>query len=411
MVNKFTAGAAPAVVIGGQLNGLGVTRSLSTAEVPTVVVDTGLHSAAMWSRGSRNYIVNQMFGRPFVDDLLTLQAKIGVSPVLILADEIAVDTVSEHRAELASCYRFRLPSRSMVVTLGNKELFQCFAETHRLPVPRTIVVKSESDITKLQRLGLPVIVKPADKLQFHLGHVERLNLVSAVEEAGEVCRRLLQRGITPVVQEWIDGRDSDIYFALFYCGSSPASKHIFVGRKIAARPPGVGSTAVCVAAPEMAELLRPLVEKFIGVSEYQGLGSLEFKWSPQARQFVIIEPTVGRTDWQEEIATLNGLNLPLVAYRHELGLPMPEQRRVDAVAWRDSFRSVGLCSGLGRRTYDGYWRIDDPLPALVYWINLAFRAFCRLLQRRAWAQRRSAGIDPPGDATRYVKERAIHDDV
>ncbi len=40
-------------------------------------------------------------------------------------------------------------------------------------------------------------------------------------------------------------------------------------------------------------------------TQYEGLGSLEFKWDAQGRRFLIIEPTVGRTDMQEEIPTLN----------------------------------------------------------------------------------------------------------
>lgn len=409
--HRVTAANSPAVVVGALLNGLGVVRSLAAAKVPTIVVDTSLRSAAMWSRGSKNHIVKQMFGRPFVDGLSELQRKIGARPILILTDELAVDTVSEHRAELAPSYRFRLPSRAMVTTLGNKELFHRFAETHRLPVPRTVIVKSESDLARVRELGLPVIVKPADKFQFHLGHVERVNLVDAAGKADESCGRLLQRGISAVVQEWIDGPDSKIYFALFHCGASGASRSIFFGRKIATRPPRVGSTAVCVPAPESAELLRPITKKFIEMSNYQGLGSLEFKWNPQTRRFVIIEPTVGRTDWQEEIATLNGLNLPLIAYRHELGLPIAEQRQVRTAAWRESFRSAPSCSGLGHRIYDGYWRINDPLPAVAYWIDLGFRAVHQTLQRFRPSDRGCVCIDMRDRATTCLKEMAVHDEV
>ena len=65
-------------------------------------------------------------------------------PVLILTDELAVNTVSEHRAELSAFYRLRLPSPAMVTALGDKELFQHFAESHALPVPHTILVKGEA---------------------------------------------------------------------------------------------------------------------------------------------------------------------------------------------------------------------------------------------------------------------------
>jgi D-aspartate ligase len=381
MDKRLTAGDTPAVVVGAQVNGLGVVRSLASARVPITVVDDNLRRAAMWSRWSKGHLVERTFGRPLVEGLLKLQRTMPARPVLILTDELAVGTVSEYRAELSPSYRLRLPAPPMVTALSNKELFQRFAKAHALPVPRTIVVKGESDIAQIPELGSPVIIKPADKFLVHMGRLERLSLAETMDHAAAACRRFLELRETPVVQEWIDGPDSNIYFALFHCGLSPASRSIFFGRKIAANPPRIGSTAICVPAPEAADMLRPLTEKFLDLSQYEGLGSLEYKWDPRRRRFVIIEPTVGRTDSQEEIATSNGLNLPLIAYRYELGLPIPERRQVNAVAWRESFRTIRVGSRVGTRIYDGYWRQNDPLPALAHGIDLAVRAGGRLTQR------------------------------
>lgn len=371
----------PAVVVGAQGNGLGVIRSLASAGVPTTVVGDNRRDPAMWSRHCKSHLIERSFGRPLVDGLIKLRGQMPARPVLVLTDELAVNTVSEHRAELGACYRLRLPSSPMVETLGDKEQFQEFAEANALPVPRTVVVKSEGDLAQIAQLGPPVIIKPADKFLVHMGRIERLRVAATIDDAAATCRRFLSLGETPVVQEWIDGPDSNIYFTLFHCGSSPASRSIFFGRKIAANPPHVGSTAVCVPAPEAAGTLRPVTEKFLDASQYEGLGSLEFKWNPRDRCFVIIEPTVGRTDSQEEIATLNGLNLPLIAYCYELGRPIPEQQDGPAVAWRESLRSIPIRSGLSSRARDGYWRIDDPMPAFVYCVDLAIRAGRRLMRR------------------------------
>jgi D-aspartate ligase len=354
--------------------------------VPTIVADTTLWHAAMWSRWSKRRLLSVLAGKPFIDELLALQDEIGARPVLILTDEMSVHAVSEYRAELAQHYRFRLPSAEMVSTLCNKALFQDFAERHALPVPRTLIVERESDIAGIAGLGLPVIIKPADKRPVHLGEVERINWLDSSEDAVIDCRHMLSSGGTLVVQEWIDGPDSEIYFAPFYCGG--ASRKIFFGRKIAAYPPGLGSTAVCVPAPEAAPSLQPLTERFLDIAGYQGLGSLEFKWDELARRFVIIEPTVGRTDWQEEIATLNGLNLALIAYCDELGLPAPPERAVAAAAWRESFLHLGRGPGVAMPTRDGYWRADDPLPAFAFVLDLVWRSAQRLVSKALLERRR-----------------------
>jgi len=143
-----------------------------------------------------------------------------------------------------------------------------------------------------------------------------------------------------------------------------------------------------VPAAEATELLRPLTEKFIDVSEYRGLGSLEFKWDSRARRFVVIEPTVGRTDWQEEIAALNGVNLALIAYCHELGLPEPATRSTNGAAWRESVLHLRSCTEVRERLYDGYWRVDDPLPALAFFVDLALQGGRRAFTRPVFERRK-----------------------
>jgi D-aspartate ligase len=374
----------PAVVVGAQVNGLGVVRSLAAGRVPVMTIDTALSRPAMWSRSSRRMVVPQLSGRSFIDSLLKLQTRLGGRPVLILTDEAAVTTVSEYRNELSAAYRFHLPSRDLVTTLENKARFHEFAERHDLPVPTTVVLKNVGDLAKLSRLRYPLIAKPADKQSVHSGQTRRLDFINTPEEALASCTEMLNTAGELIVQEWIAGPDSNVYFSLFHRGKNPKAVDIFHGRKIASFPPRVGSTAVCLAAPEMANVLGPLTEKFLDVSDYQGLGSLEFKWDSQLNRFVIIEPTVGRTDWQEEIATLSGLNLPLIAYRYELGLPALSEVQADrSAAWRESFRhrqrSTQSLSGV--RIYDGYWRNNDPIPAVVFYVNFAIRNAFRQITR------------------------------
>jgi hypothetical protein len=52
MASKPAGARVPAVVVRGEVNGLGVVRSLAQGGVPTIVADTTLSHAAMWSRRS-----------------------------------------------------------------------------------------------------------------------------------------------------------------------------------------------------------------------------------------------------------------------------------------------------------------------------------------------------------------------
>src|SRR5947209_1831702 len=167
-----------AVVVRGELNGLGVVRSLARGGVPVVLVDTTRHHAGMWSRSCRVKRVERLHGLNFIHNLLDLQRELGGRPVLILTDEMAVNTVSEHRDLLAGAYRFQLPPAEMVSKLGDKARFQEFAERNNLPVPCSALLKHEIDIARLSGLRFPVIVKPADKRPVYMGETERLHVVA-----------------------------------------------------------------------------------------------------------------------------------------------------------------------------------------------------------------------------------------
>jgi D-aspartate ligase len=97
---------------------------------------------------------------------------------------------------------------------------------------------------------------------------------------------------------------------------------------------------------------------------------MEYKRDRRSGRFVIVEPTVGRTDWQEEIATLCGINVPLAAYNNELEYAFsPPSRPTLPVAWRASAlqRSARNCVPPGVRVVDAAFRVTDPLPGIYHY--------------------------------------------
>ena len=353
----------PAVVVGGSLNALGVVRSLSAGAMPIYLLDTTRACAAAWSRYCRFVSIPALEGKALIEALIALADELACRPVLILTSDQCVDTVSAHRQELESLYHISLPSDQMVRALADKTLFQSLAERAGFEVPRAVCVTSAADLERIAELQPPLIIKPGDKTLVLRGLADRILRADTVSEAREACAQMLMNVPAIIVQEWIDGPDSDLLFTLFACDSGGQVLGVFHGRKLVCDPPAVGTTAICCAAPEMAaELLTP-TQNFISQVSYRGLGSLEFKRDRQRNRLAIIEPTVGRTDWQSEIATLCGVNLPLSLYRAELALSATAHQPAAAVAWRSS---------AGYRT--------DVAPRLAPWtVFSAYPIRCRLV--------------------------------
>lgn len=382
-----------AVVIGRNLNALGIVRSLAAGGVPVVLVCTSRFDVAALSRHCRIEVVRRLGGRDLIQALKAIRGRFDERPVLFLTEEESVASVAELGAELADLYHVSVPSWNVTRLLLDKALFQEFAMREGLPLPRGRIIRSGEDIGSCRAFDLPVIVKPCNKERVADDALKEVILARSYEEAIDRCRRLVSCGAGALVQAWIDGPDDAIHFCLFHAAADGTPLVLFTGRKLASFPPRVGSTALCAPAPLAHEELAAITTKLTKRLRMSGLGSLEFKWDARAGRFVIIEPTVGRSDWQEEIATLAGVNIPLAAYFHHCGAPAPRQAAEPiAIAWRSSFRRPIPRGALAPdvRVRDGYWRLSDPAPGLAYYLleparRLSRRLFSRTNARSRWS--------------------------
>jgi predicted ATP-grasp superfamily ATP-dependent carboligase len=382
----------PAVVVGGSLNALGVVRSLDAGDVPTLLLESTRRCPCGFSRHGRFVRAPSLEGRALVDELRALAERLGERPVLMLTDDRAVQTVSEARDQLEPHVRLRLPPRDVVPMLEDKARFQAFAESAGLPVPRTVVLRGPGDQARLVGLTPPLVIKPVSKARVLGSAIERAVRVETIADARAVVAERVDRAGGLVAQEWIDGADGDLHFTLFVCDRGGAITAYFQGRKVVCDPPRVGSTALCTEADDPTGELERVTRRYCARVGYVGVGGLELKRDRRSGRFVLVEPTVGRTDWQEEIATLSGVNIPLAAYRTALDQPCePRAPRTGPVAWRSSWAHRAPPGELppGVRLVDGYFRRTDPLPGIYHYgfERFAVRLWHLVSQPSRWVER------------------------
>jgi D-aspartate ligase len=361
----------PAVVLGADINGLGVVRSLAREGVRVWLVDSDGADPAMRTRHARKILFRSLSGVAVIDELVALRQRFTEDPVLFLTREASVAAVSGDIGRIAGLYRISMPEADILRRLMDKAEFQELAQQLGLPIPRAVHLRAPADLADSDALEFPCVLKPVVKTPAY----EQRQLKKAYKIANAAELRAIFGEIAGaaemIAQEWIEGGDDRIYFCLQYRPRTGGNVS-FVGRKLRSWPPGTGGTASCVPAPEYAEELVRLTDALFGAVGFFGIGSMEFKRDARSGKFLMIEPTVGRTDFQEEIATINGVNIPYAAYCCEIGRDMPRPRRIApgaawAVASIDSWsselqplRNRGFPKGL--RRYDALWRLDDPLP-------------------------------------------------
>lgn len=365
----------PAVVVGAGINGLGVARSLARARVPVWLIDSDARRPEMHTRAAKPLQIEALHGEVLVDELgrLAMTRFSGMRPVLLLTQEESVKAVSHQRDRLSELFRFNLPSREIVDALQHKHGFQRLAEQFGGPIPSLVHVRTPEDLPALEKLRYPVVVKPGER---HAGYGRQFKKAYRVENAGDavaLVRRILPVMPDVVVQEWTEGPDSNIYFCLQYLDRQGQVTASFTGRKIRSWPPQVGGTASCTAAPEAHAALSDLTARFFQSAGVVGMAAMEYKRDARSGEFRMVEPTIGRTDYQAEVATLNGVNLPYAAYCAELGLPCPKQVPIRPLSWRVRSEDVQSAvaqnqrvdEGFSGRAVDALWRWSDPMPGLM----------------------------------------------
>jgi D-aspartate ligase len=388
--NNMQSSVMPwAVIVGGGLNALGIVRSLGSQGVPLIVVDTDAGSPAMRSRYGHKQVFPALEGDSLVENLLKLAQHFPAPAILFLTEEKGVNTISAQRGRLTDLYLMRLPRHERLMQLMHKQGFSELAETFKAPVPKTIRIQKTADLALLDDLKFPCVFKPSQKDYDYGARFKKAYKVESRLEVAALYARIQPVLSDMVVQEWIEGDDSEIYFCLQYIGKDGEVVSSFAGRKIRSWPPRIGGTASCTAAWQYQQELTDATSRFFRDVGFTGMGSMEYKQDARDGRFYMIEPTVARTDFQEEVATINGVNIPLAAYRYELGLPPTAAAPIAAPkTWRDPQsdrwsleEGNGVIDQRSRHDaiYSAYWRWNDPRP----WIDFMLDRILTRLRRRS----------------------------
>ncbi|MGH3873764.1 MAG: hypothetical protein ACRDSR_20040 [Pseudonocardiaceae bacterium] len=325
----------PALIAGaGTAIGLAIARGLRDTGVPVVGASLTPTAPACRSRLWHSVLrVSAPTTEAWLATLRAAHARYGPM-VLFPADDIVVRIVAEHAGELATQFDFVLPDLPIVDRLLDKSVFHEWALANDFPVPHTAIVTNPGQLrATLREMTFPVVFKPVERTPqwqdfSRWGTAYRLHTADDFERLPFAPFDAADRF---VVQEWIPGRDSDVYFCLTYRNRNGEELAAQVGRKITQWRVDTGSTALAVTHQD-AEL-HELTRRLLDTAGHVGFGSLEVRRSTRDGRMLITEPTVGRPDLQTALAAAAGINLVEMAYRDALKLPEPPRRPSREAIW------------------------------------------------------------------------------
>lgn len=323
----------PAVVVGACAHSLAVIRSLARAGVDVHVVESDRALPGLSTRYGTKHIVDDINGRPLVSALLALAERLGSAskPVLFLTNDRMVRTVADAARELSEVFRLSFASSAeKVAAYTDKINIERRCREVGLNYPATVIVDTPGGLARIAgEIEWPRIIKPARplsgfKVKYASSSAEAMALMAPHEADFPI-----------LLQQWIAGDDTSIYFTAFYLDRGrPLAR--FDGRKLRSFP--MGHTTV--AEPTRNDLVFGCAMQFFAGTGISGPASLEVKLDPSGRPWVI-EPTVGRTDFWVDLSIANGVDLPLIEYRHQAGLRAPDCEQRDRAVWLNADRDRG----------------------------------------------------------------------
>lgn len=397
------SGLTPAVLLDMGIPGLAVTRALGLRGVPVLALDT---KPRHWSHGSRylDVLSGAGFRRPEVlmRALAEIAAIVDGEIVLVPLHDDYVRFVSVHRERLATMgYRFVMPQAPVIETLIDKRRLHEFCRGHGIRVPVTEFPGNQEELEQiLAKMRYPCILKPAESRSWQSAEANELmggakavraNDATALREVYRNASRIDPR---VVIQELVEGPDSNLVYVVSYVTANDGPAGFFVGRKLRTYPPhlGRGSYVESVHDSEAASMAAHFVREI----DYKGNVGIEFKRDQADGRLHLIEVNARFGLW-DGFAAQCGIDVVGAMYDDALGHAVeveadyaPHRHWINPEAELMGYRHYRRSEGLGFRRWlyqmatarhSAVTNLRDPRPALRFWGGVAHHYLGRIAVR------------------------------
>lgn len=301
--------------------------------------------------------------------------------VVLPCDDDGVELVARHRATLQEWGYLPVEGDdAIMLAMLDKERTYELSRKIGIPTPVTMTVRSREDAEQAAAtFDYPCALKPVHSHLFvqQVHGPDKLYRVTSPDELLAKYDELADLGLEFLVTELIPGPDTD--FCSFYSYLLPDGTPLYRLTKHKLRQVPIAAGLTCyqetVREPEVAELG---LQFFQGIG-LRGVGNVEFKRDSRDGQWKIIECN-HRFTLAQEIVRLAGIDVPLIAYRRAVGLPVEPVEDYDLVRmWSpiQDVRSFVQYRDAGELTLSRWvgslmtrWHLPmldlrDPLPSVV----------------------------------------------
>jgi|SRR5579872_4304315 len=369
-----------ALVLGANLNGLTIARSLGRRGVPVWLATPPSIKLASYSRYARRTLPWPNGGcEAQVDYLLNLAERheLGQWVLFPTSDETAA-LLSKFHSTLSSRYRVSTPEWAVLRWAYDKRLTYRLAALEQVDHPRTVYPTSEEDL-RTCNLAFPLILKPAVHAPVNRFTADKAWPVANRHELVARYREALEL-IAPefiLLQERIPGAgESQFSYAALCRDGEPIVS--LTARRTRQYPIDFGYSSSFVETLDVPEIVATS-HRLLAAIRYSGLVEVEYKFDSRSGRFKLLDINPRLWTWSA-LGARAGTDFPYLLWRMMTGEPVQEQANKAGVRWmrmNTDFPAAIHEMLLGRLTLRRYLRsfrgpiqfalmaADDPLPGLL----------------------------------------------
>lgn len=369
-----------ALVIGGNLNGLSIARSLGRHGIPVWVASPPYARLASCSRYAlRTVTWPEGESRAQVEFLLELASRHHLDQwVLFPTSDESAALLAKFRAELSRLYCVATPPWDVLRWAYDKRLTYRLAADEHVNFPSTSIPATESELERLP-IAFPAILKPATHAS-----VNRLTAEKAwpVNNRAELVARYRQaRELIPtnliLVQERIPGGGESQFSFAALCFEGRTLAYL-TARRTRQYPIDFGYSSSFVETMDVPEIIAPS-QRLLAAIRYTGIVEVEYKFDSRDGRFKLLDINPRLWTWST-LGRRAGLDFPYLLWRLLQGEPVAQQSARPGVHWVRMSTDVPaaiheiLRGRLNLREYLRSLRgplefalvaADDPLPGLL----------------------------------------------
>jgi D-aspartate ligase len=379
-----------ALVIGGNLNGLSIARSLGRHGVPVWVTTPPNMKLASFSR----YTL-RTFPWPDGDSeaqaayLLELAERHHLDQwVLFPTSDESAALLSKFHAPLSRRFRVSTPTWDVLRWAYDKRLTYRLAAEQQVDYPSTIYPSTEADLEAVA-CSFPAILKPATHATINRFTADK---AWPVADRGELLARYRQaRELIPpdliLVQEMIPGGgESQFSYAALCCGGLPIAS--LTARRTRQYPIDFGYSSSLVETLDIPEIVAPS-RRLLAAIRYTGIVEVEYKLDARNGRYKLLDINPRLWTWSP-LGGRAGTDFPYLLWQMMVGRPVAKQTGRSGVRWvrmstdvpaafHEMFRGR-LSPGAYLRSLRGplefaLMAADDPLPGLLDLPLFAYKHF------------------------------------